>query len=221
MKARQLEFGSLLTYCPRPRPDSKEELNSKRMMYALKNDEYVQTKSSGSVLMSDWVAHKVRQEKASLPFKDFFQRDSVLVPVPKSSLMAPDTLWVPERLAKALVREGIGGSTSRMLERVKPLRKAASSLSPNRPTALEQFETLAVNKTISEPEKLVLVDDVVTRGATLLGAANRLFEVYPHVQIQAFAALRTQSTSFLYRTDHGPCRGSITLQPDGSTRRTP
>lgn len=218
MKADNLEFGSLLAYCPRP--SSPEELDSRKMTHALKNDEYVSTKS-GSILMSDWVAMTVSREKASLPFGDFFQSDSILAPVPKSSLMAPDTLWVPDRIAKALVREGIGQRVVMMLKRVKPLRKAASSLSKDRPTALEHFQSLGVIEMTTEPERIVLVDDVITRGATLLGAANRLWETYPETEIRAFAAVRTQSTSLLYKTDHGECRGIITLQDDGTTRRKP
>lgn len=39
--------------------------------------------------------------------------------------------------------------------------------------------------------RLTLVDDVVTRGRTLLAAAARLSEVFPAAEIRAFALLRT------------------------------
>jgi phosphoribosylpyrophosphate synthetase len=39
--------------------------------------------------------------------------------------------------------------------------------------------------------RLTLVDDVVTRGRTLLAAAARLHEAFPVAEIRAFALLRT------------------------------
>lgn len=190
------------------------------MMYALKTDEYVQT-SSATLLMSDWVAAEVRKNLASLPFGAFFQSSPILVPIPKSSLNTPNSLWVPDRLAKALVKEVIGKEVARLLERVTPIRKAARSDSWNRPTALEHFQTMGVVQTISRPEEIILVDDIVTRGATLLGAANRLLDSYPDARVRAFVAIRTQSNSFNFRNDKEPRVGMITLQRDGSTFRRP
>ena len=214
----QIEFGSLLTYCPRR--STPEEQKSAKLMLALKNDEYVQV-GSADMLMSDWVASEVKRRIATLQFGHFFRSNPILVPVPKSSLMTPEMLWVPDRLAKALVKNGIGKEVSRMLERVVPIRKAALSDSWDRPTALEHFQTLGVVQTISKPNDILLIDDVVTRGATLLGAANRLTDSYPEATIRAFAAMRTQSTSLSFRTDGGPCVGMITLVANGDTQRRP
>ena len=218
MTVGQIEFGSLLTYCPRR--STPEEQKSAKLMLALKNDEYVQV-GSADMLMSDWVASEVKRRIATLQFGHFFRSNPFLVPVPKSSLMTPEMLWVPDRLAKALVKNGIGKEVSRMLERVVPIRKAALSDSWDRPTALEHFQTLGVVQTISKPNDILLIDDVVTRGATLLGAANRLTDSYPEATIRAFAAMRTQSTSLSFRTDGGPCVGMITLVANGDTQRRP
>jgi len=220
MKISELQFGSLIAYCPRPDPNSPDQLNSKSLMYALKSDRYVQTSTLSSILMSDWVARTVNREKGSLPFGDFFESNPTLVPVPKSSLIAPNSLWVPDRIAKALAKEGVG-KVSHLLERVKPIRKSAQTNSWNRPTAFEHFKTMGVVQTISEPEEVVLIDDVVTRGATLLGAANRLLDSYPRMRVRAFAAMRTQSSRISYMHDNGACIGTITLRSDGSTSRRP
>lgn len=220
MRATELQFGSLIAYCPRPDPNSPDQLNAKNLTYALKSDRYVQTSTSSTILMSDWVARTVSQERGTLPFGDFFESNPTLVPVPKSSLIAPNALWVPDRIAKALAKEGMG-KVSRLLERVKPIRKSAQTDSWNRPTALEHFQTMGVVQTISEPEAVVLVDDVITRGATLMGAANRLLDSYPRLFVRAFAAMRTQSNRLSYKYDNGACVGTITLRPDGSTTRRP
>jgi len=80
---------------------------------------------------------------------------------------------------------------------------------------------MAVQKDLDSVQDILIVDDIVTRGATLLGAANRLRESYPGVPIKAFAAIRTVSTPSDFRDLIQPLRWTITLRPDGSTLRRP
>lgn len=171
--------------------------------------------------MSQRVAEMVQEQLESLPFKDFFTHDTVLVPVPKSGRRMAHELWVPEQIAKALNRLGIGGPISPCLLRATSIRKSAFCASDDRPTALEHFQTMAVDTRISQPERVVLVDDIVTMGATLLGGANRLIDAYPRVQVLAFAVIRTQSERFSFKWDTRPCVGTITLQGNGRTIRRP
>jgi phosphoribosylpyrophosphate synthetase len=49
---------------------------------------------------------------------------------------------------------------------------------------------MQVQKVLSEPSNILLVDDIITRGATLLGAASRLAEAFPKAEIRAFAVMR-------------------------------
>src|SRR5256886_6149203 len=105
---------------------------------------------------------------------------AVLVPVPKSSLFKEGSLWVPEQIADSFVRSGLGGRSARLLTRTRAIAKAATSLSSGgpRPTALEHLQTLAVQTELRSVEEIVLIDDVVTTGSTLLGCANKLLESY-------------------------------------------
>jgi Na+/citrate or Na+/malate symporter len=41
------------------------------------------------------------------------------------------------------------------------------------------------------PERILLVDDVITKGRTLIAAATRVHEAFPQAPICAFALLRT------------------------------
>jgi predicted amidophosphoribosyltransferase len=166
-------------------------------MFAIKTDGFVEQPPQAPIAMSQWIARTIEQEMSNLPFASIFQPDTVLVPVPSSSLMQPGTLWVPDRIATALATTGIGKAVTRCLTRVRPLRKAAFSDASERPSPIEQFDTLAVQGRILEPLpiQITLIDDIVTRGATLLGAANRLAEVFPESRICGFAAMRTASPS--------------------------
>ena len=66
---------------------------------------------------------------------------------------------------------------------------------------------------------IILVDDVVTSGATILGVASRLAERFPGVEIKAFAAVRTISDPAKFVNLVRPARGSIMLRGEYTTRR--
>ena len=78
-------------------------------------------------LTSQWIAETVHDFRERLPFASFFRDDSVLVPLPSSSLMQRDTLWVPERISTALVKVGLGKESTPLLVRETPVPKAAWS----------------------------------------------------------------------------------------------
>jgi len=212
----QLEFGSLLTYTPRP--SSAEALRSKDAMYLLKKDGFIGTPP---ILMSESIVKKIQEKMMELPFASFFGPDTILVPAPKSSLMQPNTLWVPKRIADALVSKGIGKAVSPCLVRTTAVRKAAFCVAQERPTAVEHYASICVQGGLAEPKEILLIDDIVTRGATLIGAANRLADAFPNTNIRAFSAMRTISNSYEFKDLYDPCKGTIDLLETGETYRRP
>lgn len=216
MNLSQLEFSALLSYAPRG--ESAEIRHSKDVMIKLKKDGFV---GEPPVLMSQWVAQTIQRSRATLPFASFFQPNTTLVPIPKSSLMQPNTLWVPLRIATALVGMGLGKEVVSSLVRDKPVPKAALSMPSDRPTAIEHYDSMSVQGRLSKPEEILLVDDVITRGATILGAANRLADVFPQTRIRAFAAMRTISNPDEFDKVYVPCVGTIELWESGGTLRRP
>jgi orotate phosphoribosyltransferase len=66
---------------------------------------------------------------------------------------------------------------------------------------------------VKAPDRVLLVDDVITRGATLIAAAARLREAFPDVSIQAFALARTDAMGDNF---YDLCLGEITVWPDGT-----
>ncbi len=190
-------------------------------MLAIKGDHFA---NQPPILMSHWIARTVQQQMPRLAFAHFFTENAVLVPVPSSTLMQPGTLWAPDRIAKALVANAIGREVVECLARVKPLRKAAISDPSSRPKPSEQYESIGVQGAISEskPAEVVLVDDIITRGATFLGAANRLVEAFPGTRIRGFAAMRTISEPSEFRSLYDPVLGNIRYREEtGDTLRRP
>ncbi|HIH88537.1 TPA: phosphoribosyltransferase [Candidatus Bathyarchaeota archaeon] len=216
MKLSSLEYCSLLTYCPRG--DSEEIQRARNIMHAIKGDRYVDTPP---VLMSQWIAKTIAKNRTNLPFASYFQPDTILVPVPNSSLMQPDTLWVPHRIADALMGQGLGREVVQCLARITPVNKSATSQPSQRPTPQTHYESLAVQGRLSEPRNILLVDDIITRGSTILGSANRLADLYPQANIKAFAAMRTMSNATDFKNFYDSCVGTIQLRQSGDTLRRP
>lgn len=203
----KMEFGSVFSYSPRGQ--SVFERKSKSMMMAIKTDPYF---SNPPILVSKYISNFIKDKMSTLPFAQFFKTDPILVPVPNSSLLKPDTLRVPLRLAHALRDNGFGSAVEDLLIRREPLRKAATSQARDRPKALDHYLSLDVQKRFSKPpHEILLVDDIITRGATILGAANRLVETFPGIHIFAFAAMRTMTPPFVFKDIYDPCIGEITL----------
>jgi hypothetical protein len=221
MRITELEFASLLAYCPYGNSPSHQR--SREVRTFIKTDEYVQDPNSPnqSIPMSEWVAQTMSYRRISLPFTSFFQPNTVLVPAPRSSLAKSDTLWVPQRIARELVKRGFGSNEVEYLMRMRAVAKSAFSAASDRPKVTTHFESLAVQGTMTPPEEVILIDDIITRGATLMGAANRLIDVFPNAHIRAFAAMRTISNPDEFHEMYNPCVGLITYRSnqDDTLRR--
>jgi predicted amidophosphoribosyltransferase len=209
-----LSFGAYLTYTPRGQSISAQQ--SKNLMLRVKNDNKIGTPPK---LISEFIAEKIKENIENLPFKDFFGSDVALVPVPKSSLMQQGSLWVPDRIVSALEQQNLGKKYS-CLRRVVAINKSATSSNADRPKAKDHFESVQCQVILPLPTKIILVDDVVTRGSTLLGCASRLKNIFPNTQIYAFAVIRTISDETQFEKIEDPCVGEIFLI-NNETYRTP
>jgi predicted amidophosphoribosyltransferase len=155
-------------------------------------------------------AVRVRQQATDLPpLAGFFDVTDVLVPVPGSTPNATGRLWAAEHLAVALVNEGLGGAAWSGLHRVRAVCKSATAAPGHRPTVNVHYESFSMERLAVPPAKIVLVDDVVTKGRTLLAAASRVHEAFPSAQIRAFALVRTMGLSSGVQQLLDPCLGEI------------
>lgn len=166
-------------------------------------------------------AVRVRQQVVGgSPLAGFIGPNDVLIPVPGSAPLPAGVPSVTERLAGALVDQGLGGMVWGGLHRICTVAKSATAPPGSRPTVGAHFESLALESASLFPRQIVLVDDVVTKGRTLLAAATRVREALPNARIRAFALLRTMG--FVQQVDRllEPCVGEIRWRA-GDAHRSP
>jgi hypothetical protein len=155
-------------------------------------------------------AMRVRQQAVDSPeLSGFFDSKDVLVPVPGSAPNTTGHLSPAERLAAALVDVGIGGSTWPGLQRVRAVHRSATAEPGKRPTVKLHYQSFFMERPVRPPEKILLIDDVVTKGRTLLAAASRVHDAIPRAHVRAFALVRT--LGMISGVEHllDPCKGEI------------
>ena len=149
------------------------------------------------------------REQGRRSLAGFFGATDVLVPVPGSAPHAAERLWAAEELTAALINEGLGGAAWSGLRRVHAVHKSATAPPGERPTVDLHYESFRVEQPDVPPGNIVLIDDVVTKGRTLLAAAWRVQEAFPCAQVRAFALLRTMGRVCGIRQLLDPCQGEI------------
>lgn len=164
------------------------------------------------MFMSEVVPQAILESKATLPFMPLFEGNPVLVPVTRSSLFQPNSLWVGLKVATAMHKVGLGSSVSTSLVRTHAVGTKAS--------AEEHYDSQKVEqKLLTDPENILLVDDFVTRGATMIASALKLWESYPKANIAGFAPIRTVSHSPDFKKIDDPILSTITLYRSGKCHR--
>jgi len=216
MRITELAYGSLLSYSPRG-TSAIEEL-SKSYRTAIKNDELIKI-AGNEIPISRYVAEYVLGQWQTLPFRSLFDSNPILVPIRSSSLKQPNSLWMPYRICMELHHLGLGRDVKPIIKRVYALPKSATSVS--RSTAQQHYDSQRVEGLVQNPDSFLLVDDVITTGATMIGSANLLANSYPDSKIEGFAAMRTVSNPEDFRGIFDSVFGQITLYPSGKTHRDP
>ncbi len=209
----EIRFGSFLVYAPRG--TNEVSRRAQQFVRALKEERPIGAPPQSP---SDYAARRLADEHPSSLFDDLFADSPLLVPVPRSSLAVQGGLWPAFNIASSLVRHGIGAAVLPCLERVKAVPKSAFAASGTRPRPIDHYESIHTAKMVTDRPSLCLVDDVVTKGATLLAAASRLQETYPSAKITAFALVRTLGFVDDIERIVEPGVGTITSRGDEAVR---
>lgn len=161
----------------------------------------------------DWLprfAARVRDEyRTGGHFRELFGGGAVLVPVPCCERRPQSSEWAAAQLATALQQVGLARTVWVGLSRRHDVRKSATAPKGERPSVWQHYESLQVASATGDHTNLVLVDDIVTKGRTLLAAAMRLREAFPEADVRAFALVRTLGLATQLQRLVEPCHGAI------------
>ncbi|HYC91259.1 MAG TPA: phosphoribosyltransferase [Thermoanaerobaculia bacterium] len=209
----EVRFGSFLVYAPRGTNEISRR--AQQFVRALKEERPIGAPPQSP---SDYAARRLADEHPASLFDALFADSPLLVPVPRSSLPVQGGIWPAYNIASALVQHGIGAAILPCLKRVKAVPKSAFAASGTRPKPIDHYESIHATKMVTDRLSLCLIDDVITKGATLLAAASRLQEAYPQAKVTGFALVRTLGFVDDIERIVEPVIGMITLRGDEAFR---
>jgi predicted amidophosphoribosyltransferase len=71
-------------------------------------------------------------------------------------------------------------------------RRRITFRTPTSQASRPATDSMRVNRPVERPDRITIVDDVVTKGATLLAGASLLREAFPDTEVRVFALVRTR-----------------------------
>lgn len=206
----EVRFGAFLVYSPRG--CSEVSQHSRVWRDAIKYD-----RPPGIAQ----AVERLAAEFAESGLAEILGPDVALIPAPKSSPLVEGALWPARRISDELVSRGLGSEVIPCVRRALRVPKSAFAPIGERPTAKTHLESLALDTVLARPSRIAVVDDVVTKGATLLAVASGVKELFPEADVRVFAMLRTMGLRPEVERILDPCVGTIRLQAWGETDRQP
>jgi predicted amidophosphoribosyltransferase len=153
-------------------------------------------------------------------FPDFFGPQVTVVPVPGHAPMTGGAQSRTAQMAQSLLDVGLAGSVSQLVSRRVTVPKSAWANPADRPRALDHVSSLDARLPLTAVGQVLLLDDVITRGATLMGVAVRLRQLAPTLVVRAFALLRAITDGDI-EAIRAPTVGYVELDELGETWRRP
>jgi hypothetical protein len=204
----EIRYAALLAYSPRGSSDTSQY--SREVCYAIKRGD-----SATIARAVSFVAKAIEGYQMGA----FFGTDVVVVPVPRRApLVGPDALWPSRNICEALVESGHARETRTYIERRVAVPKSAWSEAGGRPSVERHYDSIEVERTLEHHDRITVVDDVVTKGATLLASVARISESFPGATVLGFALVRTRGFVPDVERIVDPVVGSIRLHHGEAAR---
>ncbi len=185
---------------------SEDERRGRKPTAPAHSYQLMQKVKSCDASFTDYLSRRVEQAFVGYSALSslFTGKRIVLVPVPRSSPMkSPSSSWPALWICKEILKHVI--SKMHVTPRLAVLLKRTSPVPPARTGKTDerrpskQFATMAVDQSqlkrhfpkIKAGEVVVLVDDIVTSGSTIMASAWHVKSCLPAVEVRAFTLFRT------------------------------
>lgn len=205
-----MDYACLSNYSPRGTND-----------FSIKSRDVIGGVKSGSTSVIQSAFNHFGPTTISL-FSPFLNKDTILIPVPRSAPLIEDAIWPSRVIADLLIKNGYGKAISTCVKRVVAIERSASIFSADkRPSVKTHLESLSIVPEILHDSNITLIDDVLTLGRTSYACAIKLQEVYPEKTIRLFVLSRTKSLEPNIEKFIDPSIGKITYNEySGKTSRS-
>jgi predicted amidophosphoribosyltransferase len=121
-------------------------------------------------------------------------KETTLVPIPRSSPIVKDSLWPSLIITEVLRNNWLGKEVIPYLERIHPVKKSSNNFSAKKRTSVkDHYDSLRLTDELIFPTKITLVDDILTLGRTAAACALRIKERHPNLKVNLVVLLRTRS----------------------------
>ena len=220
-RSEGVPFGSVAAYRP-GRPESDDTAMTRQGRELVMDLKYSDPERIKNI--ASWMASDHGRDL----FPTYFGSEVVLVPAPGHGPRAtegkPRSTTV--ELVQSMEAEGLGIRRDWLHRRQKVPKSAWSR--GDRPTEQRHHATIAFfappDLGFDPADRITVVDDVITSGATLHACVRRLAKSLPSARIAAFAVVRTISGVGQLSKAFDPVpegEDHIVLDADGGTQRTP
>lgn len=203
------EYGTFANYSPRG--SSELSKRSRSTCGAVK---------AGRVdIIASAIPH-LKNPKANI-LQSFLGPDVTLVPVPRSAPLPEGALWPAKVICDVLHEYGFGQEVQAYLKRTKAVPRSSNSPAAERPLVPVHMGSIEAERPFFVPDKITIVDDVLTMGRTSFSCAELLRAVCPKAEIRIFAMIRTQGLQDDIQKIVDPATGIVVGYPSGKTHRDP
>ena len=204
----EVAYSALLAYSPRGTTPVSQK--SRRVCYDIK--------SGDRATLQRAMEHLHTHASAEQVLEHVLGENVVLVPMPRSAPLVAGALWPAKAICDAIVGAGLAARVAPVLTRVSAVRKSATAAPGERPSVSQNYETLNAHADLDFGERIVVVDDVITKGNTALAAASRISEAYIEIPVSIFALVRTKGLVPDIDQIVDPVTGNVSLVGDEGLR---
>jgi len=205
----EVAYGALLAYSPRGHAEVSRR--SQDVCYRIKGCDPVTLERAIQLLREHVAGNGV--------LSPLFGPKVALVPMPRSAPLVEGALWPAEVISRAIVQADLAGNVVPCLTRAAAVPKSARAPRGGRPLVSRHLASMTVQPMVGIAERVLIVDDVITKGSTALAAASRLAEIYPKADIRIFALVRTKGLVPDIDRILDPTTGVIKLAGDEGDRQ--
>lgn len=203
------EYGTFANYSPRGGSDLSKR--SRGTCGAIK---------AGRVeIIASAIPH-LKDRKAAI-LQPFLGPDVTLVPVPRSAPLPEGALWPAKVICDVLHEHGFGKDVQTYLKRTRAVPRSSNSPAAERPLVPVHMGSIEAKRPLFVPDKITIVDDVITMGRTSFACAELLRAVCPDAEIRIFAMIRTQGLQADIERIVDPGTGIVVGYASGKTHRDP